>query len=83
MGKSNFKAYSFESKVCFLINPQHYKIIYDTNNMEALKRRTNKRINHKNWQEAADKYYEDNYKGVTDIQEIFEIDFELWNSSDA
>lgn len=81
--KSNFKAYSFESKVCFLINPQHYKIIYDTNNMEALKRRTNKRINHKNWQEAADKYYEDNYKGVTDIQEIFEIDFELWNSSDA
>lgn len=51
--------------------------------MEALKRRTNKRINHKNWQEAADKYYEDNYKGVTDIQEIFEIDFELWNSSDA
>lgn len=81
--KSNFKAYSFESKVCFLINPQHYKIIYDTNNMKALKRRTNKCINHKNWQEAADKYYEDNYKGVTDIQEIFEIDFELWNSSDA
>lgn len=80
---SIFDAYSYESKVCFLINPQHYKIIYDNNNKRALHKKTGKWFTPQDWQDAADKYYEDNYKGVTDIQKIFEIDFELWNSSDA
>ncbi len=34
--ESPYDAYSYESKVCFLINPQYYKLIYDSNNQSAL-----------------------------------------------
>ena len=81
--KSNFQAYSFESKVCFLINPQCYKIIYDKNNIEAIKRITQNRINQKNWQITVDKYYEKYQKDAKELDDFFRIDYELWNSSNA
>ncbi|WP_288569387.1 hypothetical protein [uncultured Treponema sp.] len=67
---------SYKSKVCFLINPQYYKLIYDSKNRDALHEENCKPAN---WQDAADKYYEENnYKSETD-EEIFKIDYELWN----
>ena len=33
---SKYSAYSYESKVCFLLNPLHYKVIYDSRTKEAL-----------------------------------------------
>lgn len=38
--ESPYKAYSYESKVCFLINPQYYKLIYDSKNRDALHKKT-------------------------------------------
>lgn len=35
--KSEFEAYSYESKICFLLNPKHYKVIYDSHNRKAVK----------------------------------------------
>ena len=76
--ESHYDAYSYESKVCFLINPQYYKLIYDSNNKEALHEETDKWFTPIEWQDAADKYYEEhNYKSKTD-EEIFEIDYKLW-----
>ena len=76
--ESHYDAYSYESKVCFLINPQYYKLIYDSNNKEALHEETDKWFTPIEWQDAADKYYEEhNYKSKTD-EKIFEIDYKLW-----
>lgn len=76
--ESHYDAYSYESKVCFLINPQKYKLIYDSNNKEALNEETGEWFTPVKWQDAADKYYEKhNYKSKTD-EEIFEIDYDLW-----
>ena len=71
---SQYDAYSYESKVCFLINPLHYKLIYDSNNQEALKC-----FDRNTWQTAVDDYYEKHIKGKLSVKRIFKIDFDLWN----
>lgn len=76
--ESPYKAYSYESKVCFLINPQYYKLIYDSNNKETLHEETDKWFTPIEWQDAADKYYEE-HKLEKDVEKIFEIDYYLWN----
>lgn len=73
---------SYESKICFLINPVHYKIIYDTQNKKSLKK-IYKLIDEKNWQTTVEEYYkselgfvpQDNEK---DITRIFTEDCKLW-----
>lgn len=85
---------SYKSKVCFLINPQYYKLIYDSKNRDAINEENCKPAN---WQDAADKYYEEHkeefHKSETDVDKyyqkflksekdvlkIFEIDYYLWN----
>lgn len=69
---------SYKSKVCFLINPQYYKLIYDSNNKETLHEETDKWFTPIEWQDAADKYYEE-HKLEKDVEKIFEIDYYLWN----
>lgn len=86
---------SYKSKVCFLINPQYYKLIYDSKNRDAINEENFKPAN---WQDVVDKYYEkefhkleevvDKYyekdkkeflKSEKDVLKIFEIDYYLWN----
>ena len=69
---------SYKSKVCFLINPQYYKLIYDSNNKETLHEETDKWFTPIEWQDAADRYYEE-HKLEKDVEKIFEIDYYLWN----
>lgn len=69
---------SYKSKVCFLINPQYYKLIYDSKNREALNEETGEWFTPIEWQDAADKYYEE-HKLEKDVEKIFEIDYYLWN----
>lgn len=67
---SEYNAYSYESKICFLINPEYYKLIYDGNVRKALNKATKD-----NWQDKADKYYQNN----NNKEKIpFEIDWTLW-----
>lgn len=83
--ESPYDAYSYESKVCFLINPQYYKLIYDSKNRDALHKKNCKPAN---WQDVVDKYYEKHkgdheehkeefHKSETDVLKIFEIDYDL------
>lgn len=78
--ESPYDAYSYESKVCFLINPQYYKLIYDSNNRDAINEENCKPAN---WQDVVDKYYEkykkEFLKSEKDVLKIFEIDYYLWN----
>lgn len=73
--ESPYKAYSYESKVCFLINPQYYKLIYDSNNKETLHEETDKRFTPIEWQDAVDKYYEKHkeefHKSETDVDKYY------------
>lgn len=67
---------SYKSKVCFLINPQYYKLIYDSNNQSALHKITGEWFNPANWQDAADKYYEEHkeefHKSETDVDKYYQ-----------
>lgn len=89
--ESHYDAYSYESKVCFLINPQYYKLIYDSKNRDALNKKSCKSAN---WQNVVDKYYEEHklekdvnkyyekdkkefLKSEADVLKIFEIDYDL------
>ena len=71
---------SYKSKVCFLINPQYYKLIYDSKNRDAINEENFKPAN---WQDVVDKYYEKDkkefLKSEKDVLKIFEIDYYLWN----
>lgn len=89
--ESPYKAYSYESKVCFLINPQYYKLIYDSKNRDALHKKNCKPAN---WQDVVDKYYEKHkgdheehkeefHKSETDVLKIFEIDYDLRSEAKA
>lgn len=84
-------AHSYESKICFLINPITYKLIYDDNNeaqlkkVEELKKIITEGINEENWQKVADAYYDnklydDRFKDKIklSINDYFEIDCDLW-----
>ena len=82
---NGFKAYSYASKICFLINPNSYEIIYDSQNTAELKRLnkekpfTDKAITKENWQEIVSLYYKQ--KNITDLndEKIFKIDYDLWS----
>lgn len=78
--ESPYDAYSYKSKVCFLINPQYYKLIYDSKNRDAINEENFKPAN---WQDVVDKYYEKDkkefLKSEKDVLKIFEIDYYLWN----
>lgn len=73
---------SYESKICFLINPIHYKIIYDTQNKRSLKK-IYKSIDEENWQTTVEEYYKAKLDFVPqnneeDINKIFTEDCKLW-----
>jgi hypothetical protein len=83
--------YSYESKICFLINPEHYKLIYDDNNktqlkkVKELKENIKDGITEKNWQEIVNAYYDielydKRFKGknILSCHDCFEIDCDLW-----
>lgn len=60
--ESDTKTYSYESKICFLLNPKKYKIIYDNNNTAALESILKKigvtdSLKPKNWQHIVDEYW--------------------------
>lgn len=67
--------HSYESKICFLINPKHYKIIFDAQNRESLGKSTYKA---EEWQGIVNNYFEDNKLDSLSIDEIFLNDCNLW-----
>lgn len=76
------RPYSYESKVCFAINPQGYYLIYDSYNREALVKLHGKKWDDvllKNFHKTAKEYIESK-KLSTDENEYFKADFELWAS---
>ena len=84
--KSQYSAYSYESKICFLLNPVYYKLIYDGLNKAALIEfyksiNDTRKVDKETWQETVEYYYSKlpfSPKDETDIDGIFRKDFELW-----
>ena len=85
--KSLYSAYSYESKICFLLNPVYYKLIYDGLNKAALTEfyksiNDTRKVDKETWQETVEHYYSKalsfSPKDETDIDGIFRKDFELW-----
>lgn len=84
----NIHAYSYESKICFLINPQAYKLIFDSRNREAMQKEKDAghipadcKIDEENWQNTVNVYYAQNHADVsdrTDDEVFFAIDFAMW-----
>ena len=82
---SQYQAYSYESKICFLINPSGYKLIYDDNIKtilmaeKKLKKFTDLSIDKKNWQEVVMAYYKNCVKSKPlKTEDFFKIDCNLW-----
>ena len=81
--------WSYLSKVCYLISPEKYKIIYDDNNKKRLKELYPERTwNPKNWQKNIDEIFVDlvnKYQGKLENYEdgspeyYFYLDFLLWD----
>ena len=72
--KSDYNAYSYESKICFLIKPECYKLIYDGNVRKALNNTTKD-----NWQKEANDRVKCYYKTEKiSAKQAFEIDWVLW-----
>ena len=85
--KSLYSAYSYESKICFLLNPVYYKLIYDGLNKAALTEfyksiHDTRKVDKETWQETVEHYYSKilsfSPKDETDIDRIFREDFKLW-----
>ena len=85
--KSQYSAYSYESKICFLLNPVYYKLIYDERNKKALIEfyksiKDTRKVDKETWQETVEHYYSKilsfSPKDETDIDRIFREDFKLW-----
>ena len=85
--KSQYSAYSYESKICFLLNPVYYKLIYDERNKKALIEfyksiNDTRKVDKETWQETVEHYYSKalsfSPKDETDIDCIFRKDFKLW-----
>ena len=84
--KSQYSAYSYESKICFLLNPVYYKLIYDGLNKAALTEfyksiNDTRKVDKETWQETVEHYYSKlpfSPKDETDIDCIFRKDFKLW-----
>ncbi len=72
--KSKYKAYSYESKICFLIKPESYKLIYDGNVRKALNNATKD-----HWQKEANDIVKRYYRTEKiNAKQAFEIDWILW-----
>ena len=81
-------AYSYESKICFLVNPKAYKLIFDSRNREAMEKEKNAghipadcKIDEEHWQDTVNRYYAENHADVTDSSDdevFFAIDFAMW-----
>lgn len=69
------RLHSYESKICFLINPKHYKVIFDSQNRKSLGKSNCKA---EEWQDIVNKYFEDNKLDSLSIDEIFLNDCNLW-----
>ena len=83
--KSQYQAYSYESKICFLINPSKYRLIYDDNikatlkSKNKLKKFTNQSIKKENWMEVVNDYYEKCVESnPSKPEDFFQIDCDLW-----
>ena len=85
--KSLYSAYSYESKICFLLNPVYYKLIYDGLNKAALTEfyksiKDTRKVDKETWQETVEHYYSKilsfSPKDETDIDRIFREEFKLW-----
>lgn len=74
-------AYSFESKVCFAINPEGYGLIYDSYNLSALKKLKGayKDVDLENFDEKANEYIKNEIKPKKK-KDYFEADYDLWSS---
>lgn len=77
--------YSYESKICFLIAPEKYKLIYDSHNIESMEKEQkdghlpkNLKISIENWQEVVEEYYKKNHPDAKTDDDFFEVDFETW-----
>lgn len=72
----SLNANSYESKICFLLNPCFYKIIFDSHNRKAI---GNKDCEYSKWQKEVDVYYEKTFgKNTYTIEEYFLNDCNLW-----
>uniref|UniRef100_UPI0004940482 hypothetical protein n=1 Tax=Treponema pedis TaxID=409322 RepID=UPI0004940482 len=67
--------HSYESKICFLINPPAFKIIYDSQNKRALGKPNCKPSE---WQNLVNDYFEDNKFTAFSIEDYFLNDCNLW-----
>lgn len=81
--------WSYLSKVCYLVSPEKYKIIYDDNNRIRLNELyPEKSWNPENWQENIDKIFDDlvnkyqvELKNCNSLEYYFYLDFLLWESN--
>lgn len=72
----SLNANSYESKICFLLNPCFYKIIFDSHNRKALGK---EKCDYSEWQKEVDVYYEKTFgKNTYTIEEYFLNDCNLW-----
>lgn len=72
----SLNANSYESKICFLLNPCFYKIIFDSHNRKAIGK---EKCDYSEWQKEVDVYYEKTFgKNTYTIEEYFLNDCKLW-----
>ncbi|MBR1721670.1 MAG: hypothetical protein IJ727_04170 [Treponema sp.] len=79
--KNDGHPYSYESKICFLVNPRKHRIIYDSHNRRALKKRDcldNKNCTPEKWENAVEKYFSKNDFSDFSIDDYFLNDCNLW-----
>lgn len=86
-GEKTTHAHSYESKICFLIAPEKYKLINDSINRENMKTLLNedKDYTYEEFDNNIDKCLEEmdsNYKeGTTDPEYYFKADYQLWSGN--
>lgn len=88
--EKGFHAHSYVSKICFLLNPEKYRIICDSHNTDSVNEILNKKFSFEDWKEAVN---DENYKKILDglklegildnfnaisIEDYFLVDCELW-----
>ena len=79
--KNDGHPYSYESKICFLVNPRKHRIIYDSHNRRALKKLgflNNENCNFEDWEKAVENYFIKNDFSDFSIDDYFLNDCNLW-----
>lgn len=76
--KNKKHAHSYESKICFCINPKKYYLIYDSNNCNGLKEilQLKKKVGLKNFNKFAEEFI--NKEKPKTEEEYFKWDYKLW-----